>query len=315
MKPKSLRAGAWAIWFPWRHARVASLLRQAACAVLAIFGLARFQAGILWLGYFIKRNRNNSPDAVFREAWDKASRHDYFFRGVAMFRNRFSYDWKDIFFLRLLEEMEYQGIAYSPKLKLANAELLRQSPPSRPLIVTTVHSPVDAILNRVFEECGINWTLLAAGEGATYKANLLGLGTTLDLVTRSSNTLLLLRQKLREGRLVCTNIDDAQRRPGSLFCDIFIAPAIFQLAISVKANVLYAYAMVGDDGVIEVEFGSPAIETSGCTAHDYADDFIAWLRNSQNDMRKRHVREWVPTKKDKLRKFVLTERICAGTRA
>lgn len=293
---------------------VPSLPRQTACAVLALFAYVRFQVGILWLRRFIRKKRGNDPEAIFREAWLKLTRLDLLFRGVAMFRNRFSYDWKDIVFLRLLEEMKRQDITYHPKLQLANAECL-QSLPSQPKIVVTVHSPVDAILNRVFEEYGISWTLLAAGEGAACKAKLLGLGSSLDLVTRSNDTLLLLRRKLREGRLVCANIDDAQRRPKSLFCDIFVSPAMFQLAISAKANVLYAYAKVNVDGVIEVKFGNPSIDVENCTAHGYASDFVAWLGMSQNDLRARHIRDWTPTKKDKLRKLGLSETTCFRSRA
>lgn len=291
---------------------MASLARQSLCAVLAIFGWLRFLAGMFWLRRCIRKNRKLGPDRVFDACWDMVSRHGYFFRGAAMLRNRFSFRWQDIVFLKLMEEMKRSGLNYRPKLTLDNAGLLLQPEQRQPLIVTTVHSPVDAILNRVFEEARIGWTLLAAGEGATYKARLLGLQAALDMVTRSSDTLLLLRRKLREGRLVCANIDDAQRRSGSLYCDVFISPAMFQLATSVKARVVYAFVKADDDGSIEVSFGNPAVDSAGGTAQDYAHDFIAWLRDAQGDRRNWQVREWVPTGKDRLRKFVLTESICTG---
>lgn len=290
---------------------MASLTKQALCAVLAILGLLRLQAGMFWLRRRIRKNRGLGPEKVFDRCWAQVTQHAYFFRGAAMMRNRFSFPWKDILFLRLLEEMERSGLHYRPKLKLTNAELLHQPNMGQPLIVPTVHSPVDAILNRVFEEDHIDWTLLAAGEGATKKARLLGLQSDLNLVTRSSDTLLLLRRKLREGKLVCADIDYPRRRPNSLYCDIFLSPVLFHLAVSTKAKVVYAFARVGDKGRIEVCFGNPAVDTTGCTARDYAQDFIAWLHDAQNDPRKRQVREWTPTKKDRFRKFVLTEAICS----
>ncbi|KAB2310420.1 hypothetical protein F8A87_08745 [Betaproteobacteria bacterium SCN2] len=238
-----------------------------------------------------------------------------FFRGAAMMRNRFSFPWQDMLFLRLLEEMQRAGLACRPKLKLANAGLLDSAKESQPMIVVTVHSPVDASLNRAFEECGLDWTLLAAGESAASKARLLGLQSELDLLIRSSDTLLLMRRKLRDGKLVCANIDDARRRPGSLYCDVFVSPAMFQLAIGIKARVVYAFTRVTDAGEIEASFGKPAVDAAACSAEDYARDFIAWMRDAQNDRRKWQVREWVPmTRKDRLRKFVLTESLCARTR-
>jgi hypothetical protein len=281
------------------------------CAALAIFGLLRFQAGIFWLRHCISKNRKLGPERTFEACWAMVLRHGYFFRGVAMMRNRFSFHWQDMLFLRLLEEMQRSGLACRPKLKLANAVLLDAVKEGQPTMVVTVHSPVDASLNRAFEECGLDWTLLAAGESAVSKARLLGLQSDLDLLIRSSDTLLLMRRKLREGKLVCANIDDAMRRPGSLYCDVFVSPAMFQLAIGIKARVVYAFTRVNDAGEIEASFGKPGVDAAACTAEDYARDFIAWMRDARNDRRNWQVREWAPkTRKDRLRKFVLTESIC-----
>lgn len=304
-----------AILFPLWEKPVLSLPRQAVCAICAAGGFIRFEIGVLLLRNLIGRHRNDSPDALFDRAWRWALRFGFLFRGAALFRNGFGYPWKDILFLRLLEEMQGFGVAYMPRLRLLKRELLLQAADSPPLILVTVHSPVDAILNRVFEECGIRWTLLAARERAAQRARLLGLRTEVDIVERSSNTLLVLRQKLREGKLVAADVDYARRRRNSLYCDVFMSPAMFRLAAAVNAKVLYAKTRVNGDGLVEVEFGSPAVAANECTARDHAVDFMDWLRENQGDRRPWRIQEWSPKKKDKFRKLVLTEGLCPGRRS
>lgn len=294
---------------------MATLLRKAICLLKAAWAFLRFRVGILLIRRCIGNNRSKTPEEIFAKVWGMALRYPFFFRSVDSFRNRFSFDWRSMLFLYLMEELSRAGVHYRPRLRTINDEVLWQNPPSQPVIVATIHSPVDAALNRVFAEKGVEWTLLAAGQGAVKKADLLGLEKPLDLVTRTSDALLTLRRKMREGKIVCADVDFAKRRRKSLFCDICLSPVLFQLAVASGVSVFYAYTRVTEEGIIEIEFGKTMTDMECGTALDYAEDFIAWLRNMEKHPRNWKIREWKRGKKDKLRKFVLNEKICAVTRA
>jgi hypothetical protein len=162
-----------------------------------------------------------------------------------------------------------------------------------PPIVVMVHSPVDAILNRVFHEAGVSWTLLATGSAKVLKrARLLGLAGELDTVPRTSDALLALRRKLADGRVVCACIDFVRPPNRSARGHVFVSPALFDLAKRTGCPVLYADTAVMEDGIVQATFAAPRVGQRAVSAEAWAEDFIAWLKTEQGDRRDWAVRKW-----------------------
>ena len=256
-----------------------------------VLGRVRVAIGSLWLRAFIWRNRRSEPAALFEMTWFKANRLGWLFDGLEQYRNRFRHAWRDILFLRLLRYLDRAGVHCVPKVAVRGFEVIRSAATKSSVIVVLVHSPVDAVINRLFDEAGLPWVLIAKrAESTRLKARLLGLAGALDVIPLTSDSLLATRRSLAQGRNVCACVDFTLRAdPGALF----VSPALFDLAMRTGSAVVYAYTKVTNGGIIDVTCAGPRIDPSVATSKAWAEDFVAWLRDDQGDGRSRTVRKWV----------------------
>lgn len=256
-----------------------------------MLGRVRVAIASLRLRAFIRRNRRSEPAALFEMTWSEANRLGRLFDGLAEYRNRFRHAWRDILFLRVLRSLDRAGVRFVPKVAVRGFEIIRSAATKGPVIVVLVHSPVDAVINRLLDDAGLPWVLLASRAQSTrVKARLLGLAGALDVIPLTSDSLLATRRSLAQGRAVCACVDFTIRsEPGALF----VSPALFDLAMRTGSAVAYAHTRVTDGGTIEVTCAAPRIDLSVSTPDALAEDFVAWLRDDQGDGRSRTVRKWV----------------------
>ena len=262
--------------------------------LLAASGAFRVAIGALWLKAYVRMNSGAESAAAMSRIWKSAQRLRIFFRGEEFYRNRFGRNWREKLLLRILQEMRRAGLSHEPRVRVSGLEfLLTNADEKIPTIVVTTHSPVDAVLNRIFRENGIPSSLLVdKAVRISKKAQLLGLQGELDTIARTNDALLIMRRKLNEGRLICACVDFTWPRARSFYVDVRISPAMFELAKSMKASILYAENWVSADGHIEVAFGTPTIDTKANTAQALSQDFIAWLQKSLGDQRDLRVLKW-----------------------
>jgi len=257
------------------------------------FGNVRVLMGTGWLDAYIRLNRRREPAALLASTWSAACRLGVLFGGGALYRNRFGYDWRSILFLRVLKRLDRAGIRCLPKVSLSNFEAVRAvTDGGRPIIAVMAHSPADAVINRVFAEAKIPWTLLAASlKGVAPKARQLGLRGELDVIPRNNDALLAIRQRLGAGRSICACIDFVDKAGSTAGC-IFVSPILFELAKLTRSRMIYADASVTRDGTIELVFATPRVDLAASPAEACAEDFIDWLRAERGDRRQFKVRKW-----------------------
>jgi len=266
------------------------LLQLAQAASAAV----RVALGKLWLRAYVRLHWGTDPDARMKSIWAAARRLRILFAGAEVYHNRFGRDWRDWLLLWILREMHRVRLQVTPRVRIRGIELLLSNADRRiRTIVVTTHSPVDAVLNRVFQENGFASTLLAKkNDRIVRKARLLGLQGELDTIARTSDALLIMRRKLNEGRLIVACVDFTLPRTGSFRVDLLVSPAMFELAKSVRASLLYADTWVSADGAIDVAFGQPGIDMAASSADMLAGDFISWLHGELGDRRKLRVMKW-----------------------
>jgi hypothetical protein len=266
---------------------------EARSRVAATLGRAGSETGLLWLKAFIWRNRRREPGALLDLTWSRASRLGWLFRGLGQYRNKWGHDWRELLYPQILERLDRTGRRCVPRVAVHGFDLVRASAAAKPTIVVAVHSPVDAVLNRLFDEAGISWVLLAQrAEQTERRARLLGLEGALEIIPQTSDALLSLRRALAEGRVVCACVDFAVRPDRRTPADLFVSPALFDLAKRTGAAVVYTHAQVMSDGAIEVTCAAPRIDPATVSPEGAAEDFVAWLRDDRGDRRSWGVRRW-----------------------
>jgi lauroyl/myristoyl acyltransferase len=230
-------------------------------------------------------------------ASSEVRRRRWLFSGLERYRNKYRHDWRDIAFQRTLQLLDRAGVTSpAPKVAVHGFEIVRSATATRPAIVAVVHSPVDAVVNRLFEEAGIPWVLLAQrAEQTKQRARLLGLSGVLEVIPQTSDALLALRRSLAEGRTVCACVDFAVRTDPAEEAELFVSPAIFDLAKRTRSPIVYGYSKVTDDGAIDVTFGLPGVDPATVSPEAVAEDFIAWMRADRGDRRSWVVRRWAPS--------------------
>lgn len=269
----------------------------------ALSGGLRWCLGAFWLEIYVRLNAGQPTDALFAATWKAAARLRFLFAGGETYRNRFGRNWREMLLLRLLRAMERCGKPRPPQIKIVGANIL-DACRGRPTIVITMHSPIDAVLNRVFQEAGLPSTLLVDKTARiNRKANLLGLRGSLDTIGRTSDALLMMRRKLHEGRLICACVDFTWPTDGSFEVGLRISPAMFELARSLRTTLIYAESWVTDDGVVKIAIATPRTDISAAMAAATSADFIAWMRDDLGDCRPMATQKW--TRKEKRRSGLL----------
>ncbi len=255
-------------------------------------GAIRLAIGCLWLKAYVFLNRGH--DGLAGITWRNTQRLSFFFKGEETYYNQLGRNWRELLLLRLLRELSRHGCLSSPEVVVQGLDVLASNARNAvPTIVVTTHSPVDAVLNRVFQENDIPSSLLAGKpKKVREKARLLGLAGDLDLIGRSSDTLLAMRRKLGERRMVLACIDFPLSRPHSYYVDVAVSPALFELARKLKVALLYADTWVSSDGKIQVAYATPRLDLTLSSAETVAADFIAWLQTEQGDNRHLKVMKW-----------------------
>ena len=76
----------------------------------AVFGNVRVLVGTGRLDAYIRLNRRREPGALLASTWSAAGRLGILFKGGALYRNRFGYDWRSILFLRIVKRLDRASI-------------------------------------------------------------------------------------------------------------------------------------------------------------------------------------------------------------
>jgi hypothetical protein len=180
--------------------------------------------------------------------------------------------------MRLLELVDRGGQRFTPGLHVLNdAALMDLVAEDAPTIVVAMHSRIEYVLNRILEERGIEYSVIAISSAAQRASELLGLKGRIDLVPLSSDTLLLARKKLREGKIVATSVDFTVREPGTLYHDKYVAESLFEFASERGAQLLYAHTSVSEDGNVVVRLSRPRIDEAQSSPRALANDFVDFV--------------------------------------
>jgi hypothetical protein len=271
------------------------------------FAHARLAVGSFWLDAFVRRHRHREPRVVFDLTWAAARRKGRLFSAAEIYRNGHAYSWQSKLFQRVVGSLDRAGVAFVPSVRVQGLELLRSSCGGpRPPMVVMVHSPVDAAINRVFREAGIDWAVLSAKtETLQRRARLYGLVGPLNIVLRDSDSLLAIRRNLAAGKLVCGCVDFTNPPRKTARGHLFVSPTLFDLAKLVRSPVVYADTAVLEDGTIDVTFALPGVMTANATGEPRPEDFIAWLKTTRGDQRDFGVGPWAARQRRRARRSLL----------
>jgi hypothetical protein len=180
--------------------------------------------------------------------------------------------------MKLLERIDSGAERFVPALRVSNVEALTELADAKTaIVVVCAHSRVEYVINRVFENCGIEYSNIAISASVQRFSELLGLTGKVDLIPLADNSLLLARKKLKAGRLVRTSADFTARVPGTLYHDNYVAESLFEFARNCRAPIVYGVANVSDDGFVEVYFARPDVDQSEVTPHALARDFVKFV--------------------------------------
>lgn len=276
-----------------------------------VFNYLLLKVGTIWLRTYIFLSRGGEADSVFNSAWQSAGRLSYLFRQAEFCKNPNGYHWREMLFLRILDEMRRVQLTYVPRFQIGADDvdlLLSKTKGPAPVIVVTTHSPVDATLNRVYRQNGIEFSVLATGPGVIAKAELLGFIGKLDVTVSSKDSLLIMRRKLAERKLISACVDHSVPRAGTPLSDVFISPAMFELAVRTGASVIYAWTTVSDEGIILLSFGAPDDGLNSPSAEALGNDFIGWLRSEQGDRRRWRLQNRTQRASSRSRIFAFVEK-------
>lgn len=242
------------------------------------------------------RTRRLSDAAAFGKIFAYLQKSRFFILGAATYRNPFGHNAMTAALIVLVRQFQKENRRPTFELRLANPNLLdRHIEQGRPAIVVTVHDPSDAAINRVLEARQVKWTLLAGErEKVIHKARFLGLQGDLDLVIRSSDALLGLRRKLREGRWITADVDFVEGDDKEGRMPPAISPALFDLALRLQVPLLYLQSRFISPRAIELTFGEPSPGLQCTKGEILAADFVSWLQ-SQGDKRPWRIGKWQAT--------------------
>lgn len=207
--------------------------------------------------------------------------------------NRYGIDWKNFAFMRLLALADTGHDRFVPDIRVVNdAALSGLTEKKARIVVVTIHSRVDTVMNRVFEERGIPYSVIAIATAPQRSSRLLGLKGTVDLIPLGDDALLIARKKLTAGRVLCTCADFTLREPATLYHDNYVAVGLFEFARKSKAQLVYAFTKVTEDGSVEISLARPTLDEEHAPPDALARDFVDFIRAMSPDGRDWKIGPW-----------------------
>lgn len=263
-------------------------------AISAFFGLLRWKLGRFLLGLFILRNKRAEQEQLFTRAWTFVHRLKWLFIGRQLYRNRFQTNWKNLMFIELVGAVKQHNPSFVPKLIIKNHQLLTDLvAQSSSIIVATIHTGTETSLNRMLEELGIKSSVIAASKNRPQRNSaLIGLKGTVDIIARSGDTLLIARQKMREGMTICCCADFTIREIGTLYHDLYMATGLFDFAKWAGARIIYAIPTLSGTGEIIINLSKPNIDENNSTSAGLALDFIQFISTATKEKQTWKIGSW-----------------------
>jgi hypothetical protein len=262
--------------------------------ISALAGLVRWNIGNILLKLFILRNRKLEQEQLFKRSWTFVQRFHWLFSGRQLYRNRFQRDWKSFVLSALVSEVTQRHPSFVPEVITKNRHVLTE--PAKlgsPIVLATIHTGVETSLNRMFEELGVKSSVLAASKGSPQRLSaLFGLKGTVDLIGRSSDSFLIARRKMKDGKAICCCADFTMREAGTLYHNHYMAPGLFDFAKWAKARVIYAVPLVSELGEIIINLSAPGISEENSTAEELAQDFILFNSTITKEKYNWNIRSW-----------------------
>lgn len=254
--------------------------------VFRVFDFVRIKLAMFILHLSILSNRTKDHDAVFRAAWALSKRLEFLFDAFSSSGNPWGYDVHQVVYLRLLRMLHRIKPGYVPEVTVVNEDIFTHVARNRsPTIIVTIHSPVDAVLSRIFQERAIQSSVLAANpRTVAEKAVILGFQGRPDFIVNTENTLLQIRGDLRRNKTVHLCVDYLEDNSGDT--SFFISSAIFRIAEIMQPNIIFSDTEVTQDGRISLHMHVHNVAETG-SPHDIAGAFVRWLKTTRG-----HTRNW-----------------------
>lgn len=271
----------------------AAVISHSLSILAAIGGTARYKLGQRLLSFVVRRGAKLPAEQRFQSGWHFIHRYRWLFRGREVSGNRFGIDWQNYAFMQLMRSVNDRPDRFVPRIRVVNDTALTDLvEKNERVVVVTIHSRVDTVLNRVFEERGIDYSVIAVSTVTQRLSELLGLQGSVDLIPLTENSLLTARKKLSAGRVLCTCADFTARVPSTLYQDNYVAEGLFAFARKCGARLVYAFAKVCEDGTIEISMATPAIDEQRASPHALAVDFVDFIRDRSPDGRDWKIGPW-----------------------
>lgn len=269
------------------------MISHSLSVLAAIAGAVRYKLGQGLLTILVRRGNGRPAVKRFQSGWRFIWRFRWLFRGRELSGNRFGIDWKNYAFIHLMRSVNDGPDRFVPRVRVVNnAALTDLVEKNERVVVVTIHSRVDTALNRVFEERGIDYSVIAISTGTQRSSTLLGLKGSVDLIPLTEDSLLTARKKLSSGRVLCTCADFTVRAPATLYHDNYVAEGLFDFARKCGAYLVYAFTKVCEDGTIEISMATPTLNEQRASPHALAVDFINFVHANSPDGRDWKVGPW-----------------------
>jgi hypothetical protein len=262
-------------------------------AAIAILGALRYKLGTHLLKLFILLNSKKSAPMLFVSGWTFIWATRWLFKGKEDYGNRYRISWRNFAYMQLLSGVKKIDPSFVPPLRVMTDDVLtRLVGQGHLLVIATIHARLVSSLNKMLEDLGIASSIIAISEETRRVSKLFGLKGMVDIIPLDNDSLLVARQKLKAGRLVCCCADFTVRRSGTLYHDRYIAEGLFAFAVKSRARVVYALPNVTDRGEVVITVAPPTISETGSSPHDLATDFIRFIGGVQEERPDWSVGSW-----------------------
>jgi lauroyl/myristoyl acyltransferase len=180
----------------------------------------------------------------------------------------------------LLRSMTASGTAFDVPLRLVGEEVLEAALSSgRGTVIVAPHALLSRLLLRHLYDRGLWPTVIGGMNGIP----LAGTRAVVQTVYPTSNVLLLARTRLREGGIVCANVDHVGGRDtknkvsfATPVGEVHLSDSIFRLAIRCGAQVVFTFARAEPTGVRQW-LAAPRSSSAG-SPEAVAGDFVAFVQ-------------------------------------
>jgi len=236
----------------------------------------------------VRSSMRASPEDLFSDLWNLCRHYKWLLALREYFPNQFAVPLQNMVFKNVIEVVRARYPAYKPKIMVRTGDSISTlfNNKEEKIIVVTIHTGISSIIVEILQELGIKSSFMMMFAHNS-RVELLGYNSKIDVILLSQDVFLIVRRKLKEGRVICCCADAISKDK-----QLYVATGIFDFVKTIDAKIIYFIPQISGEGEVCIDFAAINNIRQKLSSIDLAQDFVSFINGALEKKKFLKVSSW-----------------------